>query len=218
MPEQHSVKPGEAICKIAKKYGFRKWRTVWEDGANQPMRDLRKNPNVLHPGDVIVIPDKGRKEFPCNTEKHHVFQVPVLKETLRIKCEFVPGVPIANKPYLLTFGAVVIKGTTDGQGMLEKDIPVDAGDGKLEIGPYIWPVQVGHLNPVTEPTPDDGVTGAQGRLRNLGYDVPKLDGLLGPETTQAIKAFQIDHADEDLAETGQLDEKTRTALRDHHGS
>jgi peptidoglycan hydrolase-like protein with peptidoglycan-binding domain len=149
---------------------------------------------------------------------HHVFQVPVLKEVLRIKCEYVRGVPIANKPYVLTFGATEIKGTTDGQGSLDKPIPVDAGDGKLEIGPYVWPVKVGHLNPVDEETPDDGVTGAQGRLRNLGYRCEKMDGVIGPDTEEAIKMFQADHVAEGLTATGQLDDKTRKLLREKHGS
>ena len=57
--------------------------------------------------------------------------------------------------------------------------------------------------------------GAQGRLRNLGYSVGAIDGVLGRRTDEALRAFQLDHG---LEVTGELDDATRAKLAEFgHG-
>ena len=47
-------------------------------------------------------------------------------------------------------------------------------------------------------------------LLALGYDVGAVDGLIGPRTRAAIRAFQADHG---LSPTGKVSEELALALR-----
>jgi hypothetical protein len=44
--------------------------------------------------------------------------------------------PIASKPYKLTIDQENYDGTTDADGKVERDIPMDAQQGKLEVEGY----------------------------------------------------------------------------------
>jgi nucleoid-associated protein YgaU len=57
MPIRHFVQQGECLSRIARRYGVREWRVVWDSPENEQLRAKRQNPNVLYPGDVVVIPD-----------------------------------------------------------------------------------------------------------------------------------------------------------------
>ncbi len=167
MPD-YEVKPGDTLPKIAMSHGFRKWETIWEDGPNSALREKRKNPRVLHPQDIVKVPEKQRKEVGCATEQHHVFKVPVLAEKLRIRVEQAPGEAMKNKEYKLTIDGAEYTGATTAEGMIEHDIPVNSEGGDLEVEGCHWPLRIGYLNPVDEPTGDTRVSGAQARLNNLG--------------------------------------------------
>lgn len=58
-------------------------------------------------------------------------------------------------------------------------------------------------------TPDQVIVNVQTQLRNDGYYVGAVDGVLGPQTRRAIAAFQADHG---LAVTSAVDEPTLTTL------
>jgi len=217
MPQKHEVKQGEGIATIAKMFGFFRWENLWDDPMNRNLREKRNNPNVLYPGDVVSIPEREQKEVDGSTEQCHrfVYRVPRMTETLRMKIEDFDGAPMANKPFVLTLDdGTKYSGKTNGEGMLEGQVPVDATSGTLEIEGNEWCLQINHLNPVDEKTSDDNVSGAQSRLNNLGF-VCADTGVLDDATKAAIKAFQAQ--EEELKETGELDEKTRRALRKRHG-
>ena len=59
---------------------------------------------------------------------------------------------------------------------------------------------------------DMSMAEAQRRLARLGFDPGPPDGLLGPRTTAALRAFQRSVS---LSVTGQLDDATRTELAKH---
>jgi len=62
MPTTHQVQQGECLVSIAESYGFF-WETRWNLPANKLIRDTRRDPTVLLPGDVVTIPEKTVKEY-----------------------------------------------------------------------------------------------------------------------------------------------------------
>jgi peptidoglycan hydrolase-like protein with peptidoglycan-binding domain len=93
--------------------------------------------------------------------------------------------------------------------MLQQEISMDAEVAELIVGDYHWDLLIGHLNPLEQNCPDNGVSGLQGRLAALGYNVGPIDGILGQRTRSALSAFQFAQG---LQGTGQLDQATRDKL------
>ena len=56
----YTVKQGDCFMSIAAANGFL-WDILWNHGDNATLKQLRKDPNVLFPGDTIVIPDKTQR-------------------------------------------------------------------------------------------------------------------------------------------------------------
>jgi len=56
MTTYHTVKPGENLSVIARKYGLKSWKDIYRYDANEKFRDKRPNENLIFPGDVVVIP------------------------------------------------------------------------------------------------------------------------------------------------------------------
>jgi len=66
----------------------------------------------------------------------------------------------------------------------------DSGDVRGAV-PVTWKLQIGALNPILEEASDDQcVSGVQQRLNNIAVNSGPVDGLLGPLTKGAVKAFQ----------------------------
>ena len=215
MSENHEVKQGDTIIKIAHQKGFRNWETIWQHGKNAELRNKRSNPNILFPGDKVFIPDKEPKEHNCATNKRHTFIVPTLVTHVRIILEDVSGNPYDSKDYKLTVDEEDFNGKTDSSGLMEEEVPVGAKEGKLTLWPdendlskvMTWSLKIGHLDPIDE------VSGAQARLNNLGFDCGEVTGELNDQTKQAIIAFQK-HCG--LDSTGDVDDKTKKALLEKH--
>ncbi|MBM1691581.1 LysM peptidoglycan-binding domain-containing protein [Sulfitobacter geojensis] len=53
----HIVKKGESLDKIAKSYGIINFKKIYEDKVNAKFRKTRPNPNLIQPGDKIIIPN-----------------------------------------------------------------------------------------------------------------------------------------------------------------
>ena len=83
---------------------------------------------------------------------------------------------------------------------------------RLHIAGHTFELRIGDLNPL-ENAQDGSVSGAQARLRNLGYDPGPADGTLGPRTRRAICAFERAHG---LEVTGKLGKKTLDKLTEVH--
>ena len=206
MPIRHEVKPGDCISSIAFEYGHFP-DTVWNDAANAELRQKRESPNVLSPGDVVVVPDMRLKEEGRPTDARHRFRRRGVPEKFRLQlldC----GEPRALLKYTLDIDGRLIEGCTDEEGYLEHRIPPNAQRGKLVISRHEeYELELGHLSPPAE----DG--GFRSRLVNLQYlaDEPGNE----EDLAAAIESFQSDYG---LDVSGQMDEPTRQALRDAHGS
>jgi N-acetylmuramoyl-L-alanine amidase len=212
-PEQkHKVQQGECLSSIAKTYGFEDPSQIYQHAKNAELRRLRPNPNLLYPGDAVVIPAHELRSFTLPTGQHHKVVVTVPKRKVRVRVLDAHRKPLKSLPFKLDTGKRVYEGQSDGDGMVEKMVPAEVERALLCIGDMTIPLMLGHLNPAKD-TKDDGVSAMQARLKNLGYRPGRVDGCLGPRTRAALRCFQRDH---DLDVTGEADDTTLKALIDEH--
>jgi hypothetical protein len=214
----YTVQKGDCITSIASRTGHF-WKTLWEHPDNAPIRDARKSPNILLPGDVLTVPPLRKKQQDCATDKLHKFVRKGVPARLRIRVMQEPEdppedgsgpleEPRANQDYLLDIDGDVRSGTTDGDGWIDVTIPCEALQGKLTIGPDKFQIQIdlGYLDP------EDDITGLQGRLTNLGYTCMPT-GTLDEDTRAALVLFQTERK---LEPTGEFDDATRAKLHELH--
>ena len=216
MATTHIVRQGECLSSIARSYGFSNWRTIYDHPQNAGFKQKRPNPNLIYPGDEIFIPDKDPKLESRGTDKKHKFQVKAQKTLLRIVIADEDGQPYSRHRYRLSIGEDVYEGATGEDGLIEMEIPVHAEEGELTVwgteGPptleCTWTLKIGHLDPIEE------LTGVQARLNNLGFDCGSVDGIIGPRTRTAVRAFQEKHR---LAVDGIPGPQTQAKLLAVHG-
>jgi hypothetical protein len=216
----HRVNQGEFLASIARQYKISRWQTIYEHADNAEFRRKRPNPNVIHPGDRIVIPDMETRTEKGATDERHRFRVETPKTLLRIMLRDEDGEPLANEPYKLTYDDTELDDITDGEGLVEQEIPVGVREATIRLDKYdlTMPLQVGGLDPVDDE--DDTsriVAGAQARLNNLGYYCGSVDGDDGPKTSAALRSFQKQKLDRSEPD-GKLDKETRKLLVIEHGS
>lgn len=212
MPQRHTIRAGDSLANIAWDNGLLV-ETIWDHPDNSPLKQRRKNPNILMPGDAVTIPDKRDKEAPATTEKRHRYRMKGIPHVFRIQL-FDDEEPRADQPYKLTIRGKgytkETKGTTDADGVLEALLPPGAIEGRLEIEEdeetgmeaLVLDILFGSLDPVEE------LTGVQKRLHNLGYDCP-VDGEMSNRMRDALRAFQIRFG---LPVTGEPDDATKAKL------
>jgi N-acetylmuramoyl-L-alanine amidase len=212
----HTVQQGECISSIAHHYGFTDWRTIWNHANNADLRRRRPNPNILRAGDRIFIPDHQQRDVGRSTGSLHAFVAPSSTVLLRLKIQDEADQPLANKRYELTVAGTTHHGTLNAEGILEQTVPASATQGELKVWPenpayecddYVFPLAIGHLDPIDENT------GVQGRLYNLGFDVGAIDGDIGARTREMLRAFQDTYS---LDVNGELNDQTRNRIRELH--
>ena len=211
MPE-YTVEQGDCIMSIAEDCGFL-WETIWNHARNSKLKDLREDPNILFPGDVVFVPDKTPRIEPKPTDQHHKFVKKNPRVQVRLRLLDVKRQPRPNLPYTATVDANIFDGQTDGDGYLTLTVAANARQLTLQVTEdskteeYTLPL--GSIDPIDE------LTGYQQRLINLGYSCGSELGTLGDLTTAAIRAFQ---EEKQLDITGEFDDATRQALEEMHGS
>ncbi|WP_437738325.1 peptidoglycan-binding protein [Sorangium sp. So ce1335] len=215
----HIVHQGECLSSIAKRYGFADPMVIWTDAANKELHDLRGgDANVLYPGDVVVIPERGAAASGQAEKKSVVSRAlenttaPPPTRRLHLILRGARGQPLAERAFSLEVAGETLTGTTDAAGALVRDVPADAARARLDVERYGWDLDIAHLNPIAN-TPDEGVSGIVERLRNLGYMAdPELEPVL-PAAIRALMRFQADFG---LPATGHADDDTREALEAAH--
>ncbi|MCC6527985.1 MAG: peptidoglycan-binding protein [Polyangiaceae bacterium] len=204
----YEVRQGECLVSIAARAGH-VWKYIWKQPQNDPLRDARRDPTALLPGDHLYIPPLRRKDEKRATEARHVFRRKGVPSKIRIRL-LDNGDPRADQPYTLTIGPARHAGRTDGQGELEHPLDPAATEAELVVGEGVmrreYKIALGDLDPIVEPT------GTAGRLANLGYRSAATGG--SPlRVTEALQDFQ---RHEGLEVTGQLDDETRAALQQRY--
>lgn len=216
MGEIYTVKQGDCLSSIAHTFGFADWRTIYNDPNNAEFRNVRPNPNVIYPGDIIYIPDKSVKNENRPTDKKHAFVVKLPKTWLRIVIRNGQQLPAVGCKYRLEIDSIPYPDSVlNGDGMLAVKIPADAKSGVLTVWfddaasvGHTWSLQLGYLDPVEK------MTGIQARLNNLGYSCGAVDGIIGPLTRASLRSFQEDHG---LKVDGIPGPITQGKLKERHG-
>ena len=211
MSQNYTVQQGDHIFSIAKKFDFRDYHIIWDHPNNAALKQKRTNPHVLYPGDTVFIPDKNIKTEQIATTQVHRFQIDLDPLKLRIALKDFDNQPIANMPCELDVEGTVYKLTSDGKGLVEKEIPATAQTGSLKV-PDLgleMPLKIGHLDP------HDEDPGWQARLINLGYHPGPVGDPDKEQLGYSIEEFQCDHG---LTVTGKLDGATKAKLKEVHGS
>jgi len=213
---------------LAHRYGFADYRTIWDAPQNAALKEKRKNPNILFPGDELFIPDREIKEESRPTEKRHKFQREGQELKLRIVLTDLKNKPLQGLECVLAIEGDPKEITTGGDGELGEDISEQATGGKLldkgKPGPAFrlqreFPVKIGDLEPV------DKLSGQIARLNNLGYcafellnrpftDAEEESVRKEPQFLSAVEEFQCDF---NLKVDGVCGPRTQAKLTDEHG-
>jgi hypothetical protein len=229
MQKIHVVEEGEYLTLIARKHGFVTTKPLID--ANAELFAKRRDPDVLNPGDEIVIPPKEPVRESRATGQTHEFKLKGHQDHLRLQLRDADGEAIANQPFTLRVqasksapadGGLPITGTSDGEGNIDVPLPPGAVKAYLvldQIPGLHWELAIGGLDPTHDPADDEKtfLKGVQARLNNLGYRCGKVDGELGPRTKAAIARFQRKHMKRHDAD-GELDASTRDAIQKAHGA
>lgn len=202
----YTVQQGDTTSSLAQKHGLF-WETIWNNPENEQLKNIRKNHNILFPGDKIFIPAVRVREESVITDKQHRFQRKGIPEKLNMQFLDLYGDPFANEPYTLIVDKKVSNGKLDDKGWLRTSISPVAREGRIEIGESgeLWALDIdlGHLDPVTE------LTGVQARLRNLGHYNGPVDGKESDELSRAIRSFRSCHG---LEVNEEIDDDFRNKL------
>lgn len=210
----HYVRQGECLHSIAAQYGFDSWRKIYEHADNAAFRERRPNPDLLYPGDAIVIPDRVEKQLELPTNARHVLKVSRPPVALRVYLRGDDGEPLAHTRYALRGQATERTGRTDADGLVDQSVPAnlesvellvwfDDGDDQPDIE---YTLMMGHLDPI------ETFTGVRERLCNLGY--PCADADEGSDAMrEAVRSFRQDQG---LAAGDDIDAKLRSRLGDLH--
>jgi N-acetylmuramoyl-L-alanine amidase len=229
----HTVKQGEWLSKIAAQYGIADWKVIWSHPNNANLTK-RRDPNILFPGDLVFVPATKAKEAVGSTNKRHRFVLKRYNDFFELTLRYPDATPIKDQQYVLNITDPPLKGVTDGNGHFKHEHlnPAKLHSGLLELPDLnlSFQIDLGVLNPAEKKSLsdnaeyDDGLSGIQMRLANLGYDPGSLDGRLEngqvPQVTcQAIALFQANEMQLPLDKiTGELDDDTRKAIIDKHKS
>ena len=216
----HKVEQGEYLFGIARKYGFPDWKKIWNHGQNAELKELRKNPNVLFPGDEVFIPDPEPREESKPSDNLHSFVAPGSKLKLRVVLTRVYGASYKTTPCVLLIDADRKELTSDGDALIEQEIKPTVAKAKLQAEDEVMvnaapekitreiDMQVGHLDPVTEPS------GQRARLANLGYYRLPADTVDDDEFQSSVEEFQCEHS---LQVDGVCGPNTQAKLLSEHG-
>jgi N-acetylmuramoyl-L-alanine amidase len=200
------------MASIAVEHNFF-WETLWNLPENAALKDSRQDPYVLLPGDQVFIPELRLKQVPCASDQKHVFTKKGVSERLRIVITDEHDQPVAGQPYILEVDQKLrFEGETRPDGSIEHPIPPNAWKGRLTVGEgdaqREYFVGLGRIDPLNE------ISGAQGRLLNLGYYDGPVDGRSNAQLTSALLYFQDKYQ---LTPSGENDDATQAKLKELFG-
>lgn len=211
----HKVKDGECMDSIAARYGFPSGTLLFEHALNARLREMRRDPGVLMPGDEVVIPDRTAGKADVQTGTSFIIEVKAPRRRLRLALRDGDDVAISNQPWTVEGerGQALAAGLTDVEGQLEASLPANVTHVAVYAAGLSFRVAVGFLDPLDK-TSLPRLPAIASRLLNLGYDPGNPDEEGSPQFAAALAAFQ---RDEGLPPTGSADSVTLAKLQEVHG-
>lgn len=155
------IRQGDYVQSVASQFGFDA-DTVWNDAKNAELKQLRGNPNILLPGDILYVPeqDPTTHSVPAGTTSSFVSSDATVPVTVKFSVASLASqaVTVVELPDLTGL-------TTGGDGTLTVSVPVslDAATVQFTSTGATYVVKIGHLDPIGT------LSGVFQRLQNLGY-------------------------------------------------
>jgi N-acetylmuramoyl-L-alanine amidase len=209
------IKQGDHLLKLAHLMGFDADK-VWNDGANAELKDARQDPTMLQAGDILMVPDEPKKQLDLKHEEknEYVAKVPKVAVSVAVADD---EEPLAGEAYVVEGLGDEEERTTDADGMVTFEAPVNIREVTVRFVnvDLAFRVGVGELDPV------DTDAGVRMRLTQLGFYGPTLAGedqYVERDDSQLAAAIAAFQGSKGLAVTGEMDDATKDALLDAHGS
>jgi len=209
---QYTVRQGDCIMSIAEGLGFY-WETIWDHPQNSGLKQLRKDPNILFPGDQVFVPPKTERIANKPVDQRATFVKKSVLVQVKLRLLDLKRQPRANLQYVAAVDGVTSTGQSDGDGYITLNVRPNSRQLKLKVSEGAktdeYTLPLGSIDPIEE------LSGVQQRLTNLGYPCGSEVGIPGEVTKTALRAFQKEM---DLPDTGELDDATRAKLKEIHGT
>lgn len=203
------VRQGDHLPGLAFKHGFDA-DVVWNDKANDALRELRKNPLMLAPGDILHIPTPAKRGVPFSAGARNRYVARVPKVDVHLVVHDQLGTPFSDEPYVVEGLGDATERATGPDGAVTLTVPVFVREVSLLFvrQNLRFALRIGDMDPLEE------ISGVAARLANLHF-LASSTGWTDEQLTAALTAFQALH---ELPATGALDHDTRERLRAIHGS
>jgi hypothetical protein len=208
------IKQGDFVSKLAHLRGFDADK-VWNDPKNAELKDARKDPDMLQAGDILFVPDepKPRLKLEAETENSYVAKVPKIAVAVAVGED---DEPLADEPFTVE-GLDDEERTTDKDGMVRFEAPVHLREVTVRFKnrELVFRVGIGELDPI------DTDSGVRIRLTQLGFygaQTAGEDAYVERDDAQLAAAIAAFQSSQGMEVTGDLDDATRQALLDAHGS
>ena len=187
--------------------------TIWNHPQNAALQRERKSMHVLLAGDRVFVPAIAPKAAACDTGRVHRFRRRAVPSRLLLKLA-IGSQALADRPCRIELeGRAPVEARTDADGFVQVPAMPDAGRGRIVVELHGGESLVVDLSP-RRLDPVDTPSGAQARLRNLGYLSGEAEGVLDLPTVLALVRLQQDRG---IEVTGALDDATKAALLSAHG-
>ncbi len=179
---KHKVVQGECLISIAQKFGLANWQTIYDASENSAFKTLRKNPNMICPGDELFIPILTGTKQKADLNKKTTFVLKKAKGYFSICLIDRKSNPLPDVPYELSFyksennktAEPILKienSKSDSDGYVEHKLPKGAKFAQLEYAPYAsrpslkikMGLKVGELDDLSTDL------GMRSRLNQFGY-------------------------------------------------
>lgn len=213
------VRQGEYLTKIAFEQGFDA-DEVWGHEKNRDLKDRRKDPSVLCPGDVLAIPDSAPIGEGLSLCSDNPYRAKVPNVELNVQFCGDDAGPLAAETCSVTVegDGKSSKRSTDADGWLRLIVPgtCKSVEVTFERLGTTYVLAVGHLDPI------DTTSGEFQRMSNLGKFDDALIGWLGSSLggpsgeVEELQSMFREAVRRNLASPGEDDGGvTDEAVRDH---